>query len=280
MRIWVLGSGSRGNAILLDGGETRVLIDAGFSPRAMAARMKLCGIAPESVQAVLVTHEHTDHVRGAAAASERWGWSIHTSTGTARNCRSLELLPVKCFVTGATITIGTLSLKTTRVSHDAADPVAVIATCTRTGVRAAIAHDLGYVDETLARELDRVDVLVLESNHCSDMLRAGPYPPIVQARIASRSGHLSNGDACAAARRVVHKNSAELVLAHISKHNNTPATALSRMREALRGTRFSGRLTAAEQDAPCGPFGPAKGGCGEPQLALDFDAPRGVPAAS
>jgi phosphoribosyl 1,2-cyclic phosphodiesterase len=266
MQLWVLGSGSRGNAILLDTGGTRILIDAGFPARTLAGRMRACGIAPESVCALIITHEHFDHVRGAARAASKWGWETYATAGTVRACR--RLASAHAFRAGDALHIDGVTVQSVRITHDAADPVALVACDERTGVRAAIAHDLGAPSDALRRAFDRVDVMVLESNHDEGMLRAGPYPPFLQARIAGVRGHLSNEDACRLARHAAHGGLRDLVLAHLSEHNNTPATAHRAMAAALRGTRFRGRLTPAPQNAPCGPFGPAGSVPRARQLAL------------
>ena len=254
MQLWVLGSGSRGNAILLDAGDTRILIDAGFPPRILAARMRFCGIAPESVCALIITHEHFDHIRGAVKSAAKWGWETYASTGTVRACH--RLASAHTFRAGEALHINGVTVQSVRIAHDAADPVALVACDERTGVHAAIAHDLGAPNDALRRALERVDVMVLESNHDEGMLRAGPYPPFLQARISGGRGHLSNRAACALARKAVHAGLRDLVLAHLSEHNNTPATAHRAMAAALRETRFRGRLTPAPQGVPCGPFGP------------------------
>ena len=254
MRLWVLGSGSSGNSILLEAGDTRILIDAGFFPRTLAMRLRSCGAPPESVQALIITHEHSDHVRGAAAAASRWGWEIHASAGTVRACRALA--NAHAFRAGDAVSIGHVKVQTVRIAHDAADPVAIVACDERTGVRAAVAHDLGGPNDALRRALERVDVLVLESNHDEEMLRTGPYPPFLRARIAGARGHLANRVAGQLARGAAHAGLREVVLAHLSEQNNTPAAAHRAMAAALRGTRFTGRLTPASQREPCGPFGP------------------------
>lgn len=266
MQLWVLGSGSRGNAIVIDAGHTRILVDAGFPPRTLAMRMRACRIPPESVRAVILTHEHTDHVRGAAKAASRWGWEMHASAGTIRSCRTLGA--AHAFRAGATVRIGGVSVQTIRISHDASDPVAVVAQDDRTGVRAAIAHDLGRANAELRRALDRIDVLLLESNHDEGMLRTGPYPPFLQARISGGRGHLSNHAAGLVAREAAHAALRDLVLIHLSEPNNTPRTAHESMTTALRRTRFRGRLTPATQDAPCGPFGPPTAAPRTRQLSL------------
>lgn len=266
MRLWVLGSGSNGNAILLEAGDTRILIDAGFFPRALALRLRACGTPPESVQALIITHEHADHVRGAAAAASRWGWETHASAGTVRACPALA--NAHAFRAGDTVRIGRLHVQTVRIAHDAADPVAIVTCDERTGVRAAVAHDLGCPNDALRRALDRVDVLVLESNHDEEMLRSGPYPPFLRARIAGARGHLANRVAGQVARVAAHSGLRDVVLAHLSEQNNTPAAAHRAMSAALRGTRFTGRLTPASQREPCGPFGP--GNAAPRALQLDF----------
>lgn len=266
MRVWILGSGSRGNAIVLDAGRTRVLVDCGYPPRTLAGRMRACGIAPESVCALIITHEHGDHVRGAAKGASKWGWTVYASAGTARASRRLS--GASTFRAGAALHIGDVTVQTVRIAHDAADPVALVACDERSGIRAAIAHDLGAPTDALRRAISGVDVLVLEANHDEGMLRAGPYPPFLQARISGGRGHLSNRFAAGLARQTAHAGLRDVVLAHLSEQNNTPATAHRAVAAALRGTRFRGRLTPAAQDAPCGPFGPAAKAAVSRQLAL------------
>jgi phosphoribosyl 1,2-cyclic phosphodiesterase len=266
MQLWVLGSGSRGNAVVLDSGGTRILVDAGFPPRTLALRLRACRIPPETIRALFITHEHTDHMRGAAKAAARWGWETHASAGTIRACPALA--HAHAFRAGDTVRIDSVAVQTVRISHDAADPVALVACDERTGTRAAIAHDLGGANDALRRAIDRVDVLLLESNHDEGMLRTGPYPPFLQARIAGGRGHLSNGAAAALARDAVHHALRDLVLMHLSEQNNTPRVAHETMSSALRGTRFRGRLTPAGQQAPCGPFGPPAPPPRARQLAL------------
>ncbi|HEX5829990.1 MAG TPA: MBL fold metallo-hydrolase [Gemmatimonadaceae bacterium] len=254
MRLWSLGSGSRGNALLLESGEARVLVDAGFPPRTLAQRLRAVGVEPEAIAACVVTHEHTDHVRGAAAAARRWGWTLHASAGTADAYPELTTAPVARFTAGDTLELPGFSLQTLASSHDAAAPVVLVATARASGARAGIAYDLGTVLAGVEAAFVDLDLLVLESNHDEAMLRAGPYPPVVRARIASRTGHLSNRVAAAFAERCVRRETSHVVLAHLSEKCNTRAVALEGMGAALRRTRFRGALHAAAQDTPMGPF--------------------------
>ena len=254
MKLWVLGSGSSGNAILLETARSRILVDAGFSPRVLKQRLAVAGVAPSSIEAVVVTHEHTDHAKGAAAAARKWGWTIVSTAGTRMMCP--EWVELKTILTPrkSSVVVGDFHLETVPVSHDANEPIAVIVTSIGEGARAGIVYDLGQVTETISRALDKLDILVLEANHDEGMLRAGPYPPSVQARIRGKFGHLSNGDAGKLAGESIHSGLNNIVLAHLSEHNNTPRMALNTVGGSLRRGRFKGRLTAASQSNVVGPI--------------------------
>lgn len=271
MRMWVLGSGSRGNAVLLECGESRVLIDAGFAAGTIAKRMRAIGVAPESLEGVVITHEHTDHVRGAAAGAKRYGWKLHATRGTIGACDDLADAHTEAFTAGATLHFTWLDLLTVRSSHDAADPIAMVATARASGARIGIAYDLGCATSPVQRALTQLDVLLLESNHDEGMLRTGPYPWYLQQRIASRTGHLSNHAAGELASQCTHRSLGDVVLAHLSEINNDPALATKAMRSSLRRTSFRGRVTASAQREVVGPFGPGSvPGAGSTQLALSL----------
>ena len=271
MKLWVLGSGSGGNAILVESAGSRILVDAGFSPRVLKKRLAIAGVAPESIDAVVATHEHTDHIMGVAAAARKWGWTIISTAGTRMMCPDWAGLKSILTPRRSSIVIGDFHLETVPVSHDANEPIAVIVTSVADGARAGIVYDLGHVTETIIRALDKLDILVIEANHDEGMLRAGPYPPSVQARIRGKFGHLSNGDAAGAASRSIHSSLNNIVLAHLSEQNNNPRTALRTVGDALRRARFKGRLTAASQSSVVGPIsaGPGRSTASAPiQLAL------------
>jgi phosphoribosyl 1,2-cyclic phosphodiesterase len=251
----VLGSGSKGNAVLVECADgAHVLVDAGFPTSILAERLASIGVDPATVEGVILTHEHTDHVRGAAAAARRWGWDVYATAGTVAECPALADIDVRSFEPGGTLSLGCADIDTVRVSHDAVEPVAVVVTSRRNGSRTAIAYDLGHVDAALRRALRDVDVLVLESNHDSGMLRAGPYPASVQRRIASRKGHLNNEAAARLARDCAEAGLGELVLAHLSAMCNETRVALTTVADALATTTFRGRVHVAPQDRVAGPF--------------------------
>jgi len=268
MKVWVLGSGSRGNAVVVDNGRTRVLVDAGFSPRELARRLAVASVAPESIEALVVTHEHGDHVRGASAAAARWNWAVHATAGTVAASAGLAAADVRTFEAGATLTFGSMTALMVPTSHDASDPVGVVFTDAVSGARAGIITDLGQETARLRSLLCDLEILVLESNHDEVMLAQGPYPVSVRRRIASTTGHLSNRAAGVLARACAHAGLQHLVLAHLSEKCNTPDHALSAASAALARSRFRGRVSAAAQDSVRGAFVAAGRGGRSVQLAL------------
>jgi phosphoribosyl 1,2-cyclic phosphodiesterase len=232
--------------------------------------MRAIGVAPESIEGVVLTHEHTDHVRGAAAGAKRYGWKLHATSGTIGACDALGDARAQAFTAGATLHFTWLDVATVRSSHDAAEPVALVATARASGARVGIAYDLGCATAPVQRALGQVDVLLLESNHDEGMLRTGPYPWYLQQRIASRTGHLSNRAAAELASACTHRSLGDVVLAHLSEINNDPALATKQMKSSLRRTAFRGRVTASAQREVVGPFGPGSVPGTGTQLALSL----------
>ena len=288
MRVHILGSGSEGNAVVLESERERILIDAGFGVRELARRLRSVNVEPETISALIVTHEHQDHVRGAGAAARRWHWPIYATAGTLRPrekkhghavprermtdggasmaeyampiSMSIELPApskaanpkrkkvVKHIVNTQTeVELEDFTIRFVKAPHDAREPVALVATTKSTGERVGIAYDLGHLTERFIKHFADVDVLVLESNHDSAMLRTGPYPWSLKQRVAGPNGHLSNAEAALMARTCVHRGLRHVVLCHLSQVNNHPEIALKAMRGALRGSGFRGALQAAPQ---------------------------------
>lgn len=266
MKLCVLGSGSKGNAVLMQAGNTRIVVDAGFSARAMSKRLAAIGVDPHSIEAVIITHEHDDHVKGAVSCARKWGWHIYATEGTRGASVGLGEDNTRSVASNGSIEIGDIEIRTVATSHDAEEPIAIVATGKPNGVRAAIVYDLGVVTETIARAIERVEILILESNHDGEMLRNGPYPAMLQRRIAGREGHLSNRSAAIAASSCAHKGLAHVVLAHLSEVNNTPRLAFETMERALKRTVFQGQITPGSQDVPSRTISAAK--------ARDFAAPQ------
>jgi len=270
MKLWVLGSGSRGNAVLVESRDSRILIDVGFGPRILQRRLESIGIAPESVEACVVTHEHSDHSRGATRAVRRWQWPIFATRGTYINSRlSLFGTHTGIIQSGVTISFSDLDVTMFRTPHDAQEPIGVVVTSRATGTRAAIITDLGCATKLVRRMVRDVDLLVIESNHDEGMLANGPYPLSVQRRIASNVGHLSNVACANLVQESVTPRLRQVVLAHLSEENNTPTIAYQAMRDALKRTAFRGALIPALQDSVVGPFTSSAGRV-QQQLSLQL----------
>ncbi len=266
MKLWMLGSGSSGNAVLVESEGSRLLIDAGFGTRTLARRLKVAGVHPSSIEGCIITHEHSDHIKGAVAAAKKWGWRLFATAGTAE---ALGDAPVRHFAAGEAISLSRLDVVTGATPHDASDPVGMVVISRASGARAGICYDIGHVSDSVRSLCEDVDILVLESNHDEDMLRTGPYPVWLRKRIASDTGHLSNRAAAELTQTVVSRRLAHVVLAHLSEQNNTPAVARRSMSGALARTAFRGQLSLASQNDVVGPFCPGKGRSASPlQLTL------------
>jgi phosphoribosyl 1,2-cyclic phosphodiesterase len=251
-RVHVLGSGSRGNSILLETSETCILVDAGFSGRQIERRLAAIEKPPESVSALVITHEHRDHTQGMGIFARRWGTPIYIAEATARSCSALlnggERL--HHYRAGKPVDLGDLRLEPFLTCHDAIDPIG-ITICQRTsGLKVGIATDLGTPTLSVRHALQRCDLLVLEANHDDLMLRTGPYPWSVKSRIAGRHGHLSNRTAAQLGVELLHPELAAIVLAHLSQECNDPALAEEVVGEALQRKRYDGPLYVAAQDEP------------------------------
>lgn len=228
IRFASLGSGSKGNALLVESGGTRVLVDCGFGPRETAARLARMGIEPEQVDAVLVTHEHADHVGGVAACAARYGWTILASHGTAAASR-LATSTVSRFDSHAVFTVGDLEVHPFPVPHDAREPTQFV--FSDGAHRLGVLTDAGTVTPHIVAMLAECAAVVLECNHDVAMLQSGRYPPPLKRRIAGEFGHLDNGQAAGLLRQLGGGRLQHVVAAHLSEENNTPALA----RDALAG---------------------------------------------
>lgn len=308
MRMTVLASGSKGNSTVIATHRTRILVDAGLSCREILRRMHVAGEDPRSLDAILVTHEHQDHVQGVAVLARKLGipvyftemthrawvrwlhprkrmtyaeWlrqrqqgastpdrkisdsSIAAATTTVIDEPDAELcdatsverdpaaLPsVAYFEAGKRFVVGDIDVEPFTIPHDAADPVGFV--FEGDGVRIGFATDLGYMPANARQALRRCDVLMLESNHDTEMLRDGPYPWSVKQRVMSRVGHLSNEAAAEFLERNYDGQAAYVILAHLSESNNLPALARVSAERALchRMSLLANKLLLAEQGQP------------------------------
>jgi len=256
MRSWVLGTGSNGNAVLLEAGGSYVLVDAGLPIRTLVRRLARVHVAPQQIEGVVLTHEHTDHARAAVAGARMFGWRLVATRGTVAAYAALMTAGIDTIRVGERVVLSTMEIDTIPVPHDAAAPIAIVATATRSGFRTGVAYDLGRATDAVRRGLTALDVLIIESNHDDVLLRTGPYPRSVANRIAGPHGHLSNAEAADLVRTVAHRGLTHVVLAHLSANCNEPALALRTMAGALARTRARGASSGvATQDEVAGPFG-------------------------
>lgn len=252
LRVACLGSGSRGNSVLVEAGATTILIDAGFSGAEIERRLERLGVTPTGISAVVVTHEHRDHTGGIGVAARRWGWPLHLTHATARACATLLRGKEELVLhdRDAVFAIGDLSVRLVPTCHDATDPVAVHLTCAVSGLRAGVATDIGRATGPVRDAFRECHFLVLEANHDEVRLREAPYPWSVKQRIGGSRGHLSNRLAGELAAELNHAGLGCILLAHLSRECNEAGQAHAVVGRALRGVRFKGRLEVAAQDEP------------------------------
>lgn len=226
LQLHTLASGSSGNALLVSGGGSHILIDAGISCRRITTALKGLGIDPADLSAVLVTHEHSDHVSGIATLVKKLPVKVYASAGTARQLAyRIPFRPeqLMAFGAGAEFDLGPFHCASFSTPHDAADSVGY--TVELEGSRLAVATDLGYVTDTVRRAVLGADTVVVESNHDVDWVNCGPYPYYLKQRILGDRGHLCNEDGALLAAQAVEAGARTVVLAHLSRENNTPARA-------------------------------------------------------
>lgn len=248
MRCTMLASGSKGNCFVIGGTAGSLLIDAGLSAKETLVRMERAGIDPAGIRAILVTHEHGDHTRGVDVLARKLAVPVHATAGTLSDLMhrrtSAKPLPHHTCRDHERFSIGDFKIDPFSTSHDALEPCGFIVTegdlrvgyCTDTGVITPHMHDL----------LRHCDGIVLESNHCPEMLRNGPYPESLKRRIRSQHGHLSN-PAAAACLRDFGRDVPQVILAHLSEINNTPEKAMGSARDGLGLFYEAGLVTVATQ---------------------------------
>ena len=250
MRGWTLGSGSRGNGLVVESDGRLLLVDCGFGPRTLVKRLKMIGVDPSAIEGLVLTHEHQDHADGAARAQHKWRWPVYGSAATLAALPEIDARWRRPVTPGATTDTGGFRLECVSVPHDASGPLAFAITATGSGARLGFAHDLGAVPSGLPALLARADVLCIEANHDVVMLREGPYPPSLKARIRGGRGHLSNAECGALVASLAHPGLRDVVLLHLSETNNTPALAEADVSAVARRAGFRRRVRAAPGRVP------------------------------
>jgi len=259
----MLASGSRGNSAIVASARTRILVDAGISCRETFKRMKTVGEDPHSLSAILITHEHSDHIYGLAtlakklhvpvfmtgATHQAWARAVCDEQGEKPQLEKFER-----FESGHRFQVGDIEVKPFTIPHDAADPVGF--TFRAEGIKLGFVTDLGYVPVSVRDHLRGCDALVMESNHDLEMLRVGPYPWAVKQRVMSRVGHLSNVALADFFINDYDNGATFVVLAHLSEQNNHPEIARREAEKALatRGGLFNNRVVLALQSEALEPI--------------------------
>lgn len=246
LRFATLGSGSRGNALLIESGDTLLMVDCGLPRRELEARLRAVGRSPLDVTALLVTHEHADHARGAGAFARRFGTPVWMTPGTATRVRGLA--KVGTFSCHRALTVGGIEVEPYPVPHDAREPVQFVFQAG--GRRLGLLTDTGHVTPHIVERLEGCDALALEFNHDSHALASGTYPASVKARVASRYGHLNNDQAAALLARFRGSGLQWVAAMHVSEQNNSVEHVRAAIEPVADGCDFA--VHVASQDEVSG----------------------------
>jgi phosphoribosyl 1,2-cyclic phosphodiesterase len=250
LRLCVLGSGSSGNCVVIESGSHRLLVDAGFSCKQIEKRLLAVGVEPGTIGSIVVTHEHGDHVRGAARFSKRHGAVIWGTRGTLEHSGlAARPVPTRELKSSRRQRLDGFLIHPFSVPHDAREPIGLVVE-DGSGRRVGVAADLGTASRLAWAHLSDLDGLVVETNHDLDMLRRGPYPWHLKQRVAGSHGHLSNREAAEGLEELVSERLQWVVLYHLSRTNNSPALAAEAIGRALRENGSSARVCVSEQLVP------------------------------
>ncbi len=235
IRFCTLFSGSSGNCTFLSNGQTAVLVDAGVSCSRICAALRQVGFPPGGLDGVLVTHEHTDHIRGVGVLSRKYGVPVYANGPTMEEILKVsgDLAPggVRIIDAGQPFGIGGMEIFPFAIPHDAAAPLGYTIRCG--GSYYSVATDMGHISKPVLHHLCRSEAVVIESNHDVEMLRQGPYPYPLKKRILSDDGHLSNDNAAHLAAQLAIWGTRRVVLGHLSEHNNTREKAYAAAKQKL-----------------------------------------------
>ncbi len=243
MRYCSLGSGSKGNGTLIEQGQTRLLVDCGFSLRSTEQRLRQAGLKGEQLTAILVTHEHSDHIQGVAKLARRYELPVYLTPGTGYALRE-EGLDLRWLDLNTRVVIDELEVSPIAVPHDAREPCQFI--FDNAQQRLGVLTDTGTITPWIIEQYARLDALFLEANYDPHMLAYGPYPGFLKARVGGNLGHLSNQQAAGLLNMIDLEQLQHIAIAHISEKNNRPELARDALTEAL--ANWTGELLLAEQN--------------------------------
>ena len=245
MRFASLGSGSKGNGTLIDDGTTCIVVDLGFTLKETERRLRRLGKEPQDVHAVLVTHEHADHIHGVASFARKYHQPVYLTPGTF-NHRKMGVLPklhkVNCH---RPFRIGSLGIEPVPVPHDAREPCQFL--ISSQGLKIGVLTDLGHVSAYVEQQYAVCHALLLECNHDIEMLSNGPYPYLLKQRVSGDHGHLNNEQAAGLLEKMELEKLQHLVISHLSEKNNKPQLAEEAVSRVLGD--WQGSLHIADQEA-------------------------------
>jgi phosphoribosyl 1,2-cyclic phosphodiesterase len=249
VRVASLGSGSKGNATLIQAGDTQLLLDCGFGLRETEQRLQRLGTSARELTAIVVTHEHGDHIGGVPPLARRYQLPVYLSFGTRQAVsggrQSLEALDCREVRPERAFRVGALDVLPVPVPHDAREPLQFLFSAH--GRCAGVLTDLGSLTPHVVEAYAECDSLVLECNHDPGMLAKGPYPPSLKRRVGGHLGHLSNGQAAALLEQINLDRLQHLVLSHLSEQNNTPQRALQAVHDVVDSGRERVRVACQQQ---------------------------------
>ena len=245
----MLASSSSGNCTFIGTDTTRILLDAGLSRRETFARLASIGEDPSKLDAIFITHEHSDHIAGLPVIAKTLKIPVFLTIKTAPTIAWGSYVPrVETFQAGTTMMFGDIEVSSFTIPHDAIDPVGY--SFRSQGIKASVATDLGYIPENIKYNLRDSDVMLLESNHDLEMLKVGPYPWTVKQRVMGRNGHLSNDAVARFIDEDLDSRISTLLLGHLSDHNNYPALVELSASQALGGRNLAPKLVVASGTSP------------------------------
>ncbi|MDM8535417.1 MBL fold metallo-hydrolase [Desulfobacterales bacterium HSG17] len=246
LEVCTLASGSKGNCAFVSDGSTSILIDAGLSGIELERRLKSKERSPENIDAILISHEHGDHIQAAGVLSRRYNTPVYLTPKTwkAAEQKLGKISDLRHFECGQGFKIKSLEITPFSTSHDAEDPAGM--TVRQNSTKIGIATDLGIATALVKEHLKNCSLLILEANHDPEMLMNGPYPWFLKQRVKSRTGHLSNNDSGELLKEILHEKLQHVLLGHLSEKNNTPHKALNVVGQVMNGCKAV--LEIAPQD--------------------------------
>ena len=251
IRVCTLFSGSSGNCEYVNCNDTSILVDAGVSGKKIENALYEVDVSPEEIDAIVISHEHIDHIRGVGVLARKYGYDIYATQLTWQEMyRQVGDIPkeqIHTFVSGGDIVIGDINISTFKTPHDAADPVGF--NIFAEGKKITIATDIGYVDDEILERFKDSNIALIEANHDINMLKAGPYPYELKKRILGERGHLSNERAGEVVAELAKSGTQNILLGHLSKENNFPELAYETVLNALEGIDTECVIEVAKRDS-------------------------------